>query len=181
MIIVGDVLHYSTQRSNQWWNSNDEIYRIALNNNTSLSTLDAGSRIGSSSKVYGMGVVGDELWIGVRPTQSWNDGEGTVVRWNTNNETWQDALPTIGNVQRVNAQLLGDCFPLNSSSCEMWVAYGDNIMRRFQYSTMTLLDEWSDFPGPVRGMEEFNGEYLFATMEGIYTVSYTHLTLPTKA
>ena len=168
MVIVGDVLHYSTQRSNQWWNSNDEIYRIALNNNTSLSTLDAGSRIGSSSKVYGMGVVGDELWIGVRPTQSWNDGEGTVVRWNTNNETWQDDLPTIGNVQRVNAQLLGDCFPLNSSSCEMWVAYGDNIMRRFQYSTMSLLDEWSDFPGPVRGMEEFNGEYLFATMEGIY-------------
>ena len=110
MVIVGDVLHYSTQRSNQWWNSNDEVYRIALNNNTSLSTLDAGSRTGSSSKIYGMGVVGDELWIGVRPTQSWNDGEGTVVRWNTNNETWQDDLPTIGNVQRVNAQLLGDCF-----------------------------------------------------------------------
>ena len=168
MIILGDILYYSTQRSNQWWNSNDEVYRIALNNNTSLSALDAGNQIGSSSKVYGMGVVGNELWIGVRPTQSWNDGEGTIVRWNTINETWQDDLETIGNVQRVNAQLLGDCFPLNSSSCEMWVAYGDNILRRFQYSTMTLLDEWSDFPGPVRGMEEFQGEYLFATMEGIY-------------
>ena len=74
-----------------------------------------------------------------------------MVRWNTNNETWQDDLPTIGNVQRVNAQLLGDCFPLNSSSCEMWVAYGNNIMRRFQYSTMTLLDEWSDFPDLSEG------------------------------
>ncbi len=168
IVIVGDVLHYSTQRSNQWWNSNDEVFRIALNNNTSLTTLDAGSQIGTSGVVYGMGVVGDELWIGVRPTQSWNDGEGTIVRWNIVNETWQDDLETIGNVQRVNAQLLGDCFPLNASSCEMWVAYGDNIMRRFQYSTMVLLDEWSDFPGPVRGMEEFNGEYVFATMEGIY-------------
>ena len=180
MVIVGDVLHYSTQRSNQWWNSNDEIYRIALNNNTSLTTLDAGSRIGSNSRVYGMGVVGDELWIGVRPTQSWNDGEGTIVRWNTNNETWQDDLPTIGNVQRVNARLLGDCFPLNTTSCEMWVAYGDNIMRRFQYSSMTLLDEWDDFPGPVRGMEEFNGEYLFATMEGIYRWNPVNETFETE-
>ena len=128
MIIIGDVLYYSTQRSNQWWNSNDEVYRIALNNNTSLSALDAGNQIGSSSKVYGRGGVGNELWIGVRPTQSWNDGEGTIVRWNTINETWQDDLETIGNVQRVNAQLLGDCFPLNSSSCEMWVAYGDSCL-----------------------------------------------------
>ena len=62
----------------------------------------------------------------------------------------------------------------------MWVAYGDNILRRFQYSTMTLLDEWSDFPGPVRGMEEFNGEYLFATMEGIYRWNPTNQTFETS-
>ncbi|MFL2959710.1 MAG: hypothetical protein ACJZ5P_06680 [Candidatus Thalassarchaeaceae archaeon] len=40
---MGDVLHYSTQRSNQWWNSNDEVYRIALNNNTSF-TICSGCR-----------------------------------------------------------------------------------------------------------------------------------------
>jgi len=77
-----------------------------------------------------------------------------VVRWNTVNETWADNLETIGNVLRVNARLLGDCFPLNASSCEMWVAYGDNIMRRFSFSTMTLLNEWTDIDGPIRGMVE---------------------------
>ena len=96
------------------------------------------------------------------------------------NETWLDNLEAIGDVERVNAQLLGDCFPLNSSSCEMWVAYGDNIMRRFNYSTMTLLNEWDDFPGPVRGMEELNGEYLFATTEGIYRWNPVNETFDTE-
>jgi len=167
IVIMGDVLHYSTQRSNQWWATNDEITRIALNNNTSLTNLEAGTQLGFDSVVYGIGQVGDELWIGVRPTQYWNYGDGTVVRWNTVNETWSDNLGTIGNVLRVNARLLGDCFPLNASSCEMWVAYGDNIMRRFSFSTMTLLNEWSNIDGPIRGMVEFDGEYLFASMNGI--------------
>ena len=49
----------------------------------------------------------------------------------------------------------------------MWVAYGDNIMRRFQANNMTLLDEWTDIEGPIRGMVEWNGTYLFASMNGI--------------
>ena len=165
IVIIGDVLHYSLQRSNSWWASNDDIIRIYLDNNTSLSTLDAGSKIGTDGVIHGIGAVGDELWIGVRP-RSWNQGDGTIVRWNATNETWSANLDTIGNVLRVNARFLGDCFPL-TGHCEMWVAYGNNIMRRFNAYTMTLLDEWTDIDGPIRGMEEWNGTYLFASMNGI--------------
>ncbi|HJM23861.1 MAG TPA: two-component regulator propeller domain-containing protein, partial [Candidatus Thalassarchaeum sp.] len=144
IVIIGDVLHYSLQRSNSWWNSNDDIIRIYLDNNTSLSTLNAGSKIGTVSVIHGIGAVGDELWIGVRP-RSWNEGDGTIVRWNATAQEWSANLDTIGNVLRVNARFLGDCFPLDTHSCELWVAYGNSIMRRFGYTanvTLTLLDEW---------------------------------------
>ena len=167
IVIIGEVLHYSLQRGSSGWASNDDIYRIYIDNNTSATTIDAGSRLGTSGVVMGIGAVGDELWIGVRPTQFWNNGDGTIVRWNASNESWAENLATIGNVQRVNARFLGDCFPLDPASCEMWVAYGDNIMRRFQADNMTLLDEWNDIDGPIRGMEEWNGTYLFASMNGI--------------
>ena len=100
----------------------------------------------------------------------WNDGDGTIVRWNTVNETWSENLATIGNVLRVNARFLGDCFPLDTHTCELWVAYGNSIMRRFGYTsnqTLMFLDEWTDIDGPIRGMEEWNGTYLFASMNGI--------------
>ena len=32
---------------------------------------------------------------------------------------------------------------------------------------MTLLDQWNDVDGRIRGMAEFNGEYVFASMNGI--------------
>ena len=165
--IIGDVLHYSIQRSNSWWASNDDIYRIYLDNNTSATSLAVDGKIGSSSVVMGIGAVGEELWIGARPTQYWNNGDGTIVRWNTSTEAWEENLATIGNVLRVNARFLGDCFPLDPDSCEMWVAYGDNIMRRLQAANMTLLDEWTDIDGPIRGMVEWNGTYMFASMNGI--------------
>ena len=165
--IYGDVLHYSIQRSN--WGSNDNIYRIDLSTNSSLTSLDSGSQAGGySGVVSGIGVVGEQLWIGVRQTSGWGSSdEGTIVRWNMTNETWEENLPTIGNVLRVNARFLGDCFPMNASSCELWVAYGNHILRRFNADTMTLLNEWTDVDGPIRGMVEFEDEYLFASMNGI--------------
>ena len=165
--IYDGVLHYSLQRSNSWWTQSDEIYRINLSTNTSLSTLDAGSHSGWSGQVHGIGTVGDQLWIGVRQTGSWSNDEGTIVRWNMTNESWEEDLETIGNVRRVNARFLGECFPMNATSCELWIAYGDHIIRRFNADTMTLLNEWTDIEGPIRGMEEFEGEYLFASMNGI--------------
>ena len=167
VVIIGDILHYSTQRSNSWFQSNDQIYRINLSSNSSESTIDAGQELGWNGKIHSIGQVSEELWVGIRPGQYWNDGDGTIARWNTTNETWEDPLTTLGSVERVNAQYLGDCFPINVSSCELWVAYGDNVMRRFSAQTMTLLDEWTDIGGPIRGMVEYQGEYLFASMEGI--------------
>ena len=166
MVIIGNVLHYSLQRSNSQWATNDEIFRIDLDNNSSLATIDAGVQIGETSVVHGIGAIGEELWIGVRP-RSWQDGSGTIVRWNTSNESWADNMDTIGNVQRVNARFLGNCFPTITQHCELWVAYGNSIMRRFQATSMTLLNEWNDIDGPIRGMEEWNGTFVFASMEGI--------------
>ena len=167
ILIVDDILYYSTQRSNSWQQSNDEIFRINLSTNSSESTIDVGQEIGWDGKIHSIGQVSEELWIGIRPRQYWNDGDGTIARWNMTNETWEDPLPTLGNVERVNAQFLGDCFPMNASSCELWVAYGDNTMRRFSAQTMILLDEWTDIPGPIRGIVEYQGDYLFASMDGI--------------
>ena len=166
--IYNGVLHYSTQRSQGWGGgSSDNIIRIDLATNSSLTNLDAGAQLGWNGAVYGIGTVNDQLWIGVRQSGSWNNDEGTIVRWNMTNESWEEDLATIGNVLRVNARFLGDCFPLNRSSCELWVAYGNFILRRFNADTMTLLDEWTDIDGPIRGMEEYQGEYLFASMNGI--------------
>ena len=135
--IYGDILHYSTQRSTSWWGGgSDSIYRINLTTNTSLTTIEVDDRTGWNGVINGIGIVDDQLWIGIRPTQTWNDGDGTIVRWNMTNESWEDDLATIGNVLRVNARFLGECFPLNTSSCELWVAYGNFILRRFNADTM---------------------------------------------
>ena len=167
ILIVGNVMYYSPQRGNSW-NSRDEVHRINLANNSSLQTIDAGARLGYDGVIHGMNQIGSEVWIGVRESSGWGGGgdEGTIVRWNTTSNDWMDNLETIGDVGRVNARYLGDCFPLNSS-CELWVAYGDKILRRFSANNMTLLDQWNDVDGRIRGMVEYQGEYLFASMNGI--------------
>ena len=167
ILIVDEVMYYSPQRANPW-NSRDEIARINLDNNTSLQTIDAGQRLGFDGVVHGMNQIGDEVWISVVETSGWGGSgdPGTILRWNTTSEGWMDDLQTIGDVGRVNAQYLGDCFPLNAS-CEMWIAYGENTLRRFSASNMTLLDQWDDVDGRIRGMVEYQGEYLFASMNGI--------------
>ena len=167
ILIVDEVMYYSPQRGNPW-NSRDEVARINLDNNSTLQTIDAGERLGFNGVIHGMNQIGDEVWISVVETSGWGGSgdPGTILRWNTTSDGWEDDLQTIGDVGRVNAQYLGDCFPLNAS-CEMWVAYGDNILRRFSASNMTLLDQWNDVDGRIRGMVEYQGEYLFASMNGI--------------
>ena len=167
IVIVDDVMYYSLQRG-QSWNERDEIYRVSLVNNSSLPSLDAGVQAGFSGVVHGIENVNNELWISVRENGWWgNNGDaGTIVRWNISDNNWSDNLDTLGDVERVNAQYLGDCFPL-TTSCELWVAYGENILRRFSAGNMTLLNQWNDVDGRIRGMTEYNGEYLFASMNGI--------------
>ena len=163
ILIVEDVMYYSPQRANSW-NSRDEVYRINLNNNTSLSEIDAGDRLGFQGVIHGMNSIGDEVWISVVGTSGWGGSgdPGTIVRWNTTSNDWEDDLQTIGDVGRVNAQYLGDCYPLNGS-CELWVAYGDNILRRFSAGNMTLLNQWNDVDGRIRGMVEYQGCLLYTS------------------
>ena len=167
ILIVDNLMYYSPQRANPW-NTRDEVSRINLDNNTSLSSIDAGARLGFNGVVHGMNQIGDEVWISVVETSGWGGSgdPGTILRWNTTSGDWEDDLQTIGDVGRVNAQYLGDCFPLNAS-CELWVAYGEDILRRFSVPNMTLLNQWDDVDGRIRGMVEFQGEYLFASMNGI--------------
>ena len=160
-------MYYSPQRANPW-NTRDEVSRINLDNNTSLPSIDAGARLGFNGVVHGMNQIGDEVWISVVETSGWGGSgdPGTILRWNTTSGDWEDDLQTIGDVGRVNAQYLGDCYPLNAS-CELWVAYGEDILRRFSVPNMTLLNQWDDVDGRIRGMVEFQGEYLFASMNGV--------------
>ena len=167
IIIIENIMYFSPQRA-QSWDQRDEIYRINLDNNSSLSSLDAGAQGGFNGVIHGMNHVGNELWVSVRETGWWgNPGDsGTIVRWNITDNNWSDNLETLGDVERVNAQYLGDCFPI-TDSCELWVAYGEKILRRFSAENMTLLGQWNDVDGRIRGMVEFNNEYLFASMGGI--------------
>jgi hypothetical protein len=168
ILIIEGVLYYSPQRGNSW-SSRDQVSRINLNNNSSLPAIDAGERLDFNGVIHGMNQIGDEVWISVVETSGgWGGARdpGTILRWNTSSDDWEEDLQTIGDVGRVNAQYLGDCFPLNTT-CELWVAYGDNILRRFSASNMALLNQWNDVDGRIRGMVEYQGEYLFASMNGI--------------
>ena len=167
ILIMDDIMYYSPQRANPW-NERDEIHRINLTNSSSLPVIDAGERLGFEGVIHGINQVGNEIWISVIGTSGWGglSDTGTIVRWNATSDSWEDDLQTIGNVGRVNAQYLGDCFPL-TASCELWVAYGENILRRFSASNMTLKNQWDDVEGRIRGMVEYQGEYLFASMNGI--------------
>ena len=175
--IYGGILHYAQQLNYQ--NSRDLIFRINLSTDTSLSELDVGARIGTSGNTNGMNMVGDELWVGVTPSQWWT-GIGAVVRWNVTNGSWADTLDSTGNIERVNAQYLGDCFPLDPADCELWVAYGENYLRRYNAANMTLLGSWDDVDGRIRGMVEFNGEYLFGSLDGLLRFDPTNDTWLTR-
>ena len=171
--IHDNILHYAHQQNYQ--QSRDLIFRVDLTNNTSLSRLDVGDRIGTTGITNSLGMVGDELWVGVTPSQWWT-GVGAVVRWNVSNGSWADTLESTGEIERVNAQYLGDCFPLDPADCELWVAYGENYLRRFNANNMTLLGSWDDVEGRIRGMVEWDGDYLFASLNGILRFDPTNNT-----
>ena len=171
--IHDNILHYAQQQNYQ--QSRDLIFRVDLTSNTSLSRLDVGDRIGTSGITNSLGMVGDELWVGVTPSQWWT-GVGAVVRWNVSNGSWADTLESTGEIERVNAQYLGDCFPLDPTDCELWVAYGENYLRRFNANNMTLLGSWDDVEGRIRGMVEWDGNYLFASLNGILRFDPTNNT-----
>ena len=71
-------MYYSPQRANPW-NQRDEIHRIALDSNSSLSTIDAGARLGFEGVVHGMNQIGEEVWISVVETSGWGGGNDPVI------------------------------------------------------------------------------------------------------
>ncbi len=165
-----DILYYQQiTQGNQWWQSRDNIARINLSSNASLSEIDTTDSLGYDGQIRGMELIQDQLWLSVTETQGWGGsaGSGDIARWNITSSSWVDPLGTTGNIERVNAQFLGDCFPSASNGCEFWVSYGESVLRRYNASNMLLLDEWDDIPGPIRGMESMGDEHLFASMDGI--------------
>lgn len=165
-----NILHYQqVVQGNQWWQSRDSIARINLTSNESLDEIDTTDSLGYNGQIRGMELIQDQLWLSVTETQGWggSGGSGDIARWNITSSSWSDSLGTTGNVERVNAQFLGDCFPNTANGCEFWVSYGESILRRYNASNMLLLDEWVDIPGPIRGMESLGDEHLFASMDGI--------------
>ena len=168
VIVHNGVLYYQQVVPSQPWQTRDSITRIDLQNNTTLAQIDTTDSLGYQGQIRGMHIVQDHLWIGVVGVQGWGGSEpGDIARWNTTSADWADSIGSYGSVQRVNAQFMGDCFPNTSAGCELWVAYGDSILRRYNATDMTLLGSWDNVPGPIRGIESLGNTYLFGSMDGI--------------
>ena len=122
-VIVHDgVLYYQQIVPSQSWQARDSIARIDIQNNTSLAQIDTTDTLGYQGQIRGMHMVQDNLWLGVAGVQGWGGAEpGDIARWNITSGNWEDPIGSYGSVQRVNAQFLGDCFPIASGNCEFWV------------------------------------------------------------
>ena len=96
IIIIDEIMYYSLQRG-QSWNQRDEIYRVNLVNNSSLSSLNAGDQAGFDGVIHGIENVGNELWISIRENGWWGGpgDAGTIVRWNITNNNWSANLETV--------------------------------------------------------------------------------------
>ena len=174
------ILYYQQITPSQSWQTRDTVFRIDLNNNTTLSSIDTTDSLGYQGQIRGMHLVQDSLWLGVSGVQTWTGSEsGDIARWNTSTEDWEDSIGSYGGVQRVNAEFLGDCFPVASNNCELWVAYGDSILRRYNATDMTLIESWEDIPGPIRGIESIGETYYFGSMDGILRWSANNSTFLT--
>ena len=167
LVIIGDTMYYIQERINT--QSNDNIYRYDVANFTGRSTIDADDALGSSALVYG-GEVGPDghLWVGTMPSQWWTGGEGIIARWDHTNSTWASNIEPTGPVSRVTARYAGECAPLNTSACDLYVHYGESVHRRISWNG-TLLNEWDEntLEGPIRNVITYDGLVMFATTEGI--------------
>lgn len=167
LVIIGDTMYYLQERTNA--QSNDNIYRYDIVNFTGRSTIDADDALGSSALVYGAGIGPDgHLWVGTMPSQWWIGGDGIIARWDHWNSTWASNIAPTGPVSRVTARYAGDCAPLNTSACDLYVHYGESVHRRIAWNG-TLLNEWDEntLEGPVRNVVTYDGLVMFATADGI--------------
>jgi len=145
--------------------SSNSVYRIDVANFTGLSNIDAGIQLNDNSgDAWGMGIVGDTLFVSVASNSGWPDyydGKGGIAQWDILNDDWGTDILPAGQVDRVTAY--------QASNGEMWISWGENKLELYAQNN-TLIGSWDSSDGlefPIREIIEFNGEVLFATEDGV--------------
>ena len=154
MMIHNNILYYHASTAS------DEVSRLDVANLTALSNLDVGAQVGENGgDIASMELAGDEVLVSVVSGQWWNaDGSGGIARWDTVTSSFaQNILPT-GSIDRVTA--------FESSNGNTWVAWGELKLDLYD-ANLTLVNSWTSFDLPIRGIVEYNGETLFATEDGV--------------
>ena len=154
MVIHNNIMYYHSSTAS------DEVSRLDVANLTALSNLDMGARVGENGgDIVSMELSGDELLVSVVSGQWWNaDGSGGIARWNTTTSTFATNILPTGSIDRVTSY--------ESSNGNMWVAWGELKLDLYD-SNRSLVNSWTTFDLPIRGIVEYNGETLFATEDGV--------------
>lgn len=154
MILHNNIMYYHSGTAG------DEVSRLNVTNAVPLSNLDIGAQVGENGgDIVNMELVGDTLLVSVVSGQWWNtDGSGGIARWNTTNSAYESNILPTGSIDRVTAY--------ESSNGNTWVAWGDLKLDLYD-SSKTLVNSWTNFEFPIRGIVEYDGETLFATEDGI--------------
>ena len=154
MIIHNNIMYYHSGTAS------DEVSRLNVTNAAPLSNLDIGAQVGENGgDIVSMEMSGDTLMVSVVSGQWWDsDGSGGIARWNTTTSTWEGNILPTGSIDRVTAY--------ESSNGNTWVAWGELKLELYD-NTQTLVNSWTNFDFPIRGIVEHNGETLFATEDGI--------------
>jgi hypothetical protein len=154
MLIYNNILYYHARTAS------DEVSRLDVFNLTALSNLDVGAQVGENGgDIVNMEMSGDTLMVSVVSGQWWNsDGSGGIARWNTINAAFDGNILPTGSIDRVTAY--------ESTNGNTWVSWGELKLELYD-SSQTLVNSWTNFEFPIRGIVEHNGETLFATEDGI--------------
>ena len=154
MILHNNIMYYHSGTAG------DEVSRLNVTNAVPLSNLDIGAQVGENGgDIVNMELVGDTLLVSVVSGQWWNtDGSGGIARWNTTNSAYESNILPTGSIDRVTAY--------ESSNGNTWVAWGELKLDLYD-SSKTLVNSWTNFEFPIRGIVEYDGETLFATEDGI--------------
>ncbi|MDP6333896.1 MAG: fibronectin type III domain-containing protein [Candidatus Poseidoniaceae archaeon] len=159
MTIHNDIMYYHQG------SSSNSVYRIDVANFTGLSNIDAGIQLNDNSgDAWGMGIVGDTLFVSVASNSGWPDyydGKGGIAQWDILNDNWSTDILPAGQVDRVTAY--------QASNGEMWISWGENKLELYAQNNI-LIGSWDSTDGlefPIREIIEFDGKVLFATEDGV--------------
>ena len=154
MIIHNNIMYYHSRTAS------DEVSRLNVTNAATLSNLDIGAQVGENGgDIVSMEMSGDTLMVSVVSGQWWNsDGSGGIARWNTTTSTFESNILPTGSIDRVTAY--------ESSNGNTWVSWGELKLELYD-SNQNLVNAWTNFEFPIRGIVEHNGETLFATEDGV--------------